>query len=116
MAVTRLRPRTERGATAPLTLESSPQWLVWVFLIRILARAARSPRVLLEAADESPPLTPTVCTVVPKKKLAFGINRSSAEPQRACYALSYVLRRGSVDAQCSGRQVFFGKSICVTLC
>ncbi|EYC36320.1 hypothetical protein Y032_0909g2998 [Ancylostoma ceylanicum] len=28
MAVTRLRPRTERGATAPLTLESSSQWLI----------------------------------------------------------------------------------------
>ncbi|EYC05698.1 hypothetical protein Y032_0080g1320 [Ancylostoma ceylanicum] len=33
MAMTRLRSREARGATAPLTLESSPQWLIWVFLI-----------------------------------------------------------------------------------
>ncbi|EYC19164.1 hypothetical protein Y032_0025g1210 [Ancylostoma ceylanicum] len=33
IAVTRLRPRKARGATAPLTLESSPQWRIWVFLI-----------------------------------------------------------------------------------
>ncbi|EYC24363.1 hypothetical protein Y032_0014g2465 [Ancylostoma ceylanicum] len=42
---------------------------------------------------------------------ASGIHRPSANPCRASYALSYVLRRGSVDAQRSGRQVFFGKII-----
>ncbi|EYC04108.1 hypothetical protein Y032_0089g2220 [Ancylostoma ceylanicum] len=38
-------------------------------------------------------------------------NKISAKPRRPSYALSYVLRRDSVDAQCSGRQVFFGKTI-----
>ncbi|EYC05623.1 hypothetical protein Y032_0081g1482 [Ancylostoma ceylanicum] len=43
--------------------------------------------------------------------LAFGIHHPSAEPRRASYALSYVLRLDSVDAQCNGRQVFFGTTI-----
>ncbi|EYC14746.1 hypothetical protein Y032_0039g130 [Ancylostoma ceylanicum] len=34
MAATRLRPHKARGATAPLTLESSPQWLIWVHSTR----------------------------------------------------------------------------------
>ncbi|EYC11020.1 hypothetical protein Y032_0053g2432 [Ancylostoma ceylanicum] len=42
-----------------------------------------------------------------QKILATGIHRPSAKPRRVSYALSYVLRRGSVDTQCSGRQVFF---------
>ncbi|EYC06679.1 hypothetical protein Y032_0074g831 [Ancylostoma ceylanicum] len=40
-----------------------------------------------------------------------GIRRPSAKPRRASYALSYVLRRGSVVAQFSGRQVFFGTTV-----
>ncbi|EYB84404.1 hypothetical protein Y032_0317g2324 [Ancylostoma ceylanicum] len=35
-----------------------------------------------------------------QKILASGIHRPSAEPCHASYTLSYVVRRGSVDAQC----------------
>ncbi|EYB81175.1 hypothetical protein Y032_0390g550 [Ancylostoma ceylanicum] len=46
-----------------------------------------------------------------QKILASGIHRPSAEPRPASHALSYVLRRGSVDSQCSERQVSSGKTI-----
>ncbi|EYC02709.1 hypothetical protein Y032_0098g3086 [Ancylostoma ceylanicum] len=64
-----------------------------------------------------------------QKILASGIHRPSAEPCHASYALSYVVRRGSVDVQCivvimhrrggadqqtggeCRRQVFFGTTL-----
>ncbi|EYC19149.1 hypothetical protein Y032_0025g1201 [Ancylostoma ceylanicum] len=64
MEVTRLQPQKARGATAPLTVESSLQRRIWknsCFDVpeRTPARAARSRRALREVADGSPPLTPT---------------------------------------------------------